>query len=697
MRLWRQAYGRAPAPGSPSRMLYTNRRRGRMIPPMAWKTGYARDELEDVACPGCGERRPHDLAEEFGIVVARCRACDLVYTRTPLPASQAHYSSVSREAMLTKYAAVFSGESAHGRDPTYEEHLDLLETLGPRGDLLDVGSHCGFFLRKARSRGWRVQGVEPSPTTAALAREQFGLDVRNGTLEQAGFPDASFDVVTLVDVFEHVPRPGNLLREVRRVLRPGGRVFVKVPNVRYVLLKHRTLRRIPGLLEDVFDAREHLVYYSDRTLCSMLETCGFQVEVVGVPAPIQTGGPLRRAVRAAGPALARRLPRGTALPIATDVVAVARVRSRPKVLFVGSTAYDLPLPSGLARKWDAVSERLDVRVVARAGRIDSPDPRFRLLPAPFGRLHGPTFFASLPAVVTQEIWRFRPDLVIAESPYEAMAALPGRRLHPRPKLLVELHGDPTAATRFYGSRGRRLYAGLADRVALAGLRRADATRAVSSSTAAIARRATGREPVAVFPTYFDLESFQSEQSPLPRRPRASFVGALQRYKNPTALAGAWRLVASRLPEACLVVVGDGPQRPVVDALVAEFPLNVEAIPRLSPSGVARVLDQSTLLVLSSESEGLPRVVLEAFARGRPVVSFDVGGIADAVKSGRNGLLVPPGDIRALADALTRVLSDRGFTERLGRAASEDAELFRWTPERYAQSLREAVDRVLGGG
>jgi glycosyltransferase involved in cell wall biosynthesis len=374
-----------------------------------------------------------------------------------------------------------------------------------------------------------------------------------------------------------------------------------------------------------------------------------------------------------------------------------RATSRPKVLFVGSTSYELPLQPGLARKWDAVSEQLEVRVVARAARVEGRDPRFRLLPAPLGRLHGPAFFASLPVVVAQEIRRFRPDLVITESPYEAMASLPALRLRPRPKLLVELHGDPAAASRFYGSRVRRAYAGVADRVALAGLRRADGTRAVSSSTAAIARRATGREPVAVFPTYFDLESFLSEPSPPPQRARAAFVGVLQRYKNPTALADAWRLVASRVPEARLVVVGDGPQRPVVDALVAEFPAQVEAIRHLPPPGVARVLDESTLLVLSSESEGLPRVVLEAFARGRPVVAFDVGGIADAVKPERNGLLVPAGDTRGLADALTRVLSDLTFAERLGRAAAEDAERFHWTPERYAQSLRDAVDRVLRGG
>jgi SAM-dependent methyltransferase len=288
-----------------------------------WKTGYEAEELVDVSCPGCGSRRPRDLATEFGLVIARCGRCGLVYTRRRLPDSQGHYHG-SVEAGLAKYGDVFDGVAPHGRDVNYEEHLDLLESLTAPGDLLDVGTHCGFFLRKARARGWRVLGLEPSPSSAQLAREQFGLDVKTATLEDAHLPDASFDVVTLVDVFEHVGAPRPLLAEVRRVLRPGGRVFVKVPNVRYVLLKHHTLRRVPGLLDDVFDAREHLVYYSDATLASILRTCGFGVELLATPSPIQAGGAVRRAIRAAGPAIARRVPRGTALPLATDLVAVGR-------------------------------------------------------------------------------------------------------------------------------------------------------------------------------------------------------------------------------------------------------------------------------------------------------------------------------------------------------------------------------------
>jgi len=153
------------------------------------------------------------------------------------------------------------------------------------------------------------------------------LDVKAGSLVEAGFPSCSFDVVTLIDVLEHVGNPRSLLTEVTRVLRSDGLVFVKVPNLRYVLTKHYLLRRVPGVMLDVFDAREHVVHYSRETLARMLEKSGLVPVAYAVPAPVQAGGRLRRFVRSAGPFVARRLPQGFDLPLATDVVAIARKRA----------------------------------------------------------------------------------------------------------------------------------------------------------------------------------------------------------------------------------------------------------------------------------------------------------------------------------------------------------------------------------
>jgi glycosyltransferase involved in cell wall biosynthesis len=154
------------------------------------------------------------------------------------------------------------------------------------------------------------------------------------------------------------------------------------------------------------------------------------------------------------------------------------------------------------------------------------------------------------------------------------------------------------------------------------------------------------------------------------------------------------MVAARTCGARLVVVGRGPLQPIVDELVRDHPACVAHIPQLTPTEVARLLDDSTALAMSSESEGFPRVIMEAFARGRPVVSTAVGGIPDLVEPQKNGLLVAPGDAHALADALVRVLEDTALAERLAGGALATAEALRWTPERYAGALRELVDTAL---
>ena len=151
-------------------------------------------------------------------------------------------------------------------------------------------------------------------------------------------------------------------------------------------------------------------------------------------------------------------------------------------------------------------------------------------------------------------------------------------------------------------------------------------------------------PSAVFTAFSDLSAF-AERPPvsLPERPTVAFVGALEAYKNVEGLAAAWRLVAERVPAAGLVIVGSGSQQAVVDRLVADFPGRVEHDTWLEPEAVSQRLDAATVLVLPSWPEGLGRVIIESFARGRAVVATDGGGIPDLVTDEVEGLLVPPAD------------------------------------------------------
>jgi glycogen(starch) synthase len=365
---------------------------------------------------------------------------------------------------------------------------------------------------------------------------------------------------------------------------------------------------------------------------------------------------------------------------------------KPRVLFVGRTRYRLPLADWLRKKWDALGAELDYRVLASGDAAG--DERFRLVqPFPVGALDGLAFYALLPFRIRREIERFRPDAIVAENPHVAAAALLARALlrGARPRVIVEVHGDWRTATRLYGSSHRKTLSPLADRVAELALRRADAVRALSTFTAGIAEEARGRPVDAVFPTYSDLALFvEHEPRPLPATPVALFVGVLEPYKNVDGLAAAWRRVLLEVPDARLVVVGKGSRRAAIAELVREHPQRTEWIEELPPEEVASRMDASWTLALPSRHEGLGRVVIESFARGRGVVASAEGGILDLVRDGREGLLVDPEDADSLTRALVRVLSNRALAEELGAAARERYAEWHSTPEEFARRMRALV-------
>jgi glycosyltransferase involved in cell wall biosynthesis len=362
---------------------------------------------------------------------------------------------------------------------------------------------------------------------------------------------------------------------------------------------------------------------------------------------------------------------------------------------VGRTRYDLPLSASLARKFDALDAELDLRVLGSAGRLNGEDPRFRLAGRVRPRvIDGAAFYALLPARVARELREFRPDAVLVQGGQETALALAGRALaRSRARVIADVHGDPAAATRLYGSPLRRALAPLGDALARSALRRADGVRTISDYTSGVVR-AAGAEPTATFAAFMDLEPFLAvPPAPLPERPVALFVGVLERYKGVDVLADAWRLAAPRLPGAMLHVVGRGTLREVSERLVADLPGQVQWTESLPTQEVSRALDEATVLVLPSRSEGLGRVVVEAFCRGRGVVGSRVGGIPDLVRDGESGLLVPPEDPSALADALVHVLADRALAERLGTTGRAAVEPWLATPEEYARQVRDLVEAV----
>jgi glycosyltransferase involved in cell wall biosynthesis len=364
--------------------------------------------------------------------------------------------------------------------------------------------------------------------------------------------------------------------------------------------------------------------------------------------------------------------------------------SKPRALFVGRTRYAFPLDEAQRRKWDAVGEVLDIRILA-AGR--SNDPRFDLLPSVGTNLvDAPLFYGTLLVRAARTLRTFAPAVVICQSPYETAVVLAARRVaRSRAAVVAEVHGDWRTLTRLYGSGARRLVAPLGDATARWAIRHADATRSLSDFTSSLVREIRG-EPDAVFPTWTDLGVFvDSEPDPLPVERRAVFIGALQPYKNVDGVAAVWRRVVQEVPAAVLHIIGEGPQADVVEALVRDHPTNVEWSRSLRAPEIAASLDRAQFLFLPSRREGLGRVVIEALARGRPVVASRTGGIPDLIRDGENGELYDPEDHGRMAHAIVALFQQEDRLARLAAEARPSVGAWLWTPEEYARRVRELVD------
>jgi 2-polyprenyl-3-methyl-5-hydroxy-6-metoxy-1,4-benzoquinol methylase len=216
------------------------------------------------------------LFEELPYQVVRCKTCSCTYV-TPQRQGQALLDELYEERLWSSPAPRHFGYAAYREEAenylrTFAYRLHALERASlPRtgGRLLDVGCAAGYFLTVMQQRGWQVEGVEPSRTIARFGRERFGVTIHEGTLDTIKLPPASYDLITLWDVIEHVPDPTNLLLQVRRLLAPGGVVLLETQNVASLTA------RVLGRRWHHYKHAEHLWHFSPQTIDLLLQKTGF--------------------------------------------------------------------------------------------------------------------------------------------------------------------------------------------------------------------------------------------------------------------------------------------------------------------------------------------------------------------------------------------------------------------------------------
>ncbi len=177
---------------------------------------------------------------------------------------------------------------------------------------------------------------------------------------------------------------------------------------------------------------------------------------------------------------------------------------------------------------------------------------------------------------------------------------------------------------------------------------------------------------------------------------AGVVGRLSPEKGQMHFVRALADVRRKIPGVVGLVVGDGQDRARLEAEAAHLGLARAVVFTGHLFGTVDVYRAMDLVVLPSESEGMPNAALEAMIFGKPVVATRVGGVPEVVADGKTGLLVPSGDPRALGEAMTRVLVDSDVAARLGQAGKQRV-LAEFNPQVRAARILGLYDEVLGAG
>lgn len=301
------------------------------------------------------------------------------------------------------------------------------------------------------------------------------------------------------------------------------------------------------------------------------------------------------------------------------------------------------------------------------------------------------FFVAEHLAARRWVRRHRPDVLHVHWIIpQGVAALPFLRR--TPAVVTTLGGDLYALNGKLASMAKRAVVG----------RAAALTTMNQDMKARLEALGAAPHDVQVMPMGADLTAIRAGAAGVDKiAGRLLFVGRLVEKKGLAVLLQALRLLPADVPWS-LTVVGDGPLRTALEADSRAQP--VHFIGQLSRTELARQYGLSEVVVVpsvtaaSGDQDGLPVALLEAMGAGCAVVASDLAGINTVVRPDRSGVLVPPGDAAALADALTALLSDPALRDRLGAGASEIADglSVQVVGERYRALLDEVVDRAAAG-
>lgn len=228
--------------------------------------------VERVNCPVCDIDDSVWVFTKAGFDFVKCRHCGLLHVNPQL--TMETQDAIYKESKTAEHWVKVQSKAKEQTWNAEKKYLPALKELNniksQGGKLLDVGCSIGQFLTLARDAGWDVQGVELNSDAASIARKDYNLKVHDKKLEECGFEEGEFDVISLWGVFEHLTDPNAMLKTIYPLLKKDGLVLLFVPN------GHSLIIRITGEHNSTVSGRAHLWYFTPETMDKILIKNGFE-------------------------------------------------------------------------------------------------------------------------------------------------------------------------------------------------------------------------------------------------------------------------------------------------------------------------------------------------------------------------------------------------------------------------------------
>jgi 2-polyprenyl-3-methyl-5-hydroxy-6-metoxy-1,4-benzoquinol methylase len=225
--------------------------------------------LVRTPCPLCGSGNTTPERVVAGYGLEKCRECSMVFMNPRCTSAHLDeiYTVRDEASMIDLYSKIAS-TSVLGE---YDDKLEKLEKLAPqKGRLLDYACAAGYFYEKAQHRGWDAYGYDIGLWAAKAANKRGLSNMFVGPSLDGQFPDNHFDVVYAAQAFEHLLNPGETLDALLRLLKPGGIMFIDVPNYNTLPIRFN---------KDDFMLNEppqHINYFAPSTLEKLISDAGLE-------------------------------------------------------------------------------------------------------------------------------------------------------------------------------------------------------------------------------------------------------------------------------------------------------------------------------------------------------------------------------------------------------------------------------------